>query len=268
MVVDWCALAFRYIVAGIFFAVGFFPGGTAAAQTQQQYDRCSNRANVFSSDLQIRGCTAVIQSGQRSARDLPWAFYNRALAYYYKGDYERVIADFSEAIRLNPKDSEALNGRCWMRAVMGRELQLALADCNESLRLRADDAATLDSRGFTCLKLGQFDHAIADYDAALELDPNQAASHYGRGVARLKKGDRDAGNADIAAAKAIQADVAVEFAKYGVRSDAGVVSITPPTASASADCARTVAHWKAHEISRRLQYMKITLLSLLILTER
>src|SRR5476649_903367 len=121
MVVDWRALDCRYIVAGTLFAVGFFAGGTAAAQTQQQYDRCSNRGNVFSSDLQIRGCTAVIQSGQRSARDLPWAFYNRALAYYSKGDYERVIADFIKAIRLNPKDSEALNGRCCVRAIMGHE---------------------------------------------------------------------------------------------------------------------------------------------------
>ena len=190
MVVDWRALACRYIVAGTFLTVGFFAGGSTAAQTQKQYDECSNRGNVFSSDLQIRGCTAVIQSGQRSARDLPWAFYNRALAYYSKGDYERVIADFSKAIQLNPRDSEALNGRCWVRAIMGRELQLALADCNESLRLRADDAATLDSRGFTCLKLGQFDHAIADYDAALELDPKQATSHYGRGVARLKRRQR------------------------------------------------------------------------------
>jgi tetratricopeptide (TPR) repeat protein len=268
MVVDWRALAFRYIVAATFFALSFFAGGMAAAQTQQQFDQCSNRGNVFSSDLQIRGCTAVIQSGQRSARDLPWAFYNRALAYYSKGDYERVIVDFSKAIRLNPKDSEALNGRCWVRAIIGRELQLALADCNESLRLRADDAATLDSRGFTCLKLGQFGHAIADYDAALQLDANQAASYYGRGVAWLKKGDSNAGNADVAAAKAIQADIVVEFAKYGIQLDAGVVSIAPTTASGNAECARTVAHWKPPEISGRLQSMKITMRSLQILTEK
>jgi tetratricopeptide (TPR) repeat protein len=81
-----------------------------------------------------------------------------------------------------------------------------LEDCNESLRLRANDAPTLDSRGFTCLKLGQLNHAISDYDGALGLDPNQAESYYGRGVAKLKKDDRRGGNADIAAAKVIQAD--------------------------------------------------------------
>ena len=66
------------------------------------------------------------------------------------------------------------------------------------------------------MKLGRFDEAIADYDSALKLAPQLASSLYGRGAAKLKKGDTDGGNADIAAAKAIQADVADDFAGYGV----------------------------------------------------
>ncbi len=41
---------------------------------------------------------------------------------------------------------------------------------------------TLDNRGFTYLKLGQFDNAIADYDAALNVNPQLASSRYGRGA--------------------------------------------------------------------------------------
>ena len=44
-----------------------------------------------------------------------------------------------------------------------------------------------------------------------------AVTLYGRGLAKLKKGDRDGGNADIAAAKAIRADIADNFARYGVK---------------------------------------------------
>jgi Flp pilus assembly protein TadD len=75
----------------------------------------------------------------------------------------------------------------------------APADCNESLRLRSDDANTLDTRGFTLLKSGRLDQAIADYNAALKLDPNLASSLHGRGIAKLKRGDRAGGNADVAA---------------------------------------------------------------------
>ena len=60
------------------------------------------------------------------------------------------------------------------------------------------------------------DDAVADYDEALKLNPKQAGSLYGRGLAKLKKGDAGGGEADIAAAKAIQADIAEEFARYGV----------------------------------------------------
>ena len=95
------------------------------------------------------------------------------------------------------------------------DLQQALSDCNESLRLRADDPNTLDSRGYAYFKLGQFDAAIADFDAAIARAPKLASSLYGRGLARMRKGDT-AGDADIAAAKALQANIAEEQARYGI----------------------------------------------------
>jgi hypothetical protein len=57
---------------------------------------------------------------------------------------------------------------------------------------------------------------MADYSDALDVNPKLASSLYGRGWARLKKGDRR-GSADIAAAKAINGDIAAEFARYGVK---------------------------------------------------
>jgi tetratricopeptide (TPR) repeat protein len=77
-------------------------------------------------------------------------------------------------------------------------------------------AAAFDSRGFTYLKLGQWESAVADYDSALRLDPKLASAIYGRGLAKLKKGDLAGGNADIAAAKAIEQNIVAEFARYGV----------------------------------------------------
>jgi hypothetical protein len=36
-------------------------------------------------------------------------------------------------------------------------------------------------------------------------------------VAKLKKGDTAGGNADVASAKAMKADIAEEYAKYGIK---------------------------------------------------
>jgi Flp pilus assembly protein TadD len=96
-------------------------------------------------------------------------------------------------------------------------LQEAVADCNESLRLRPDDGNTLDSRGFAYLKWEKADLALADYDAALRADPRSDSSLYGRGMARQLKGDKAGADADIAAAKQISPDIAKEFERDGLR---------------------------------------------------
>ena len=48
-------------------------------------------------------------------------------------------------------------------------------------------------------------------------DPRLAGSLYGRGIAKLRKGDRSGGTYDINAAKQIKADIAEEFARYGLK---------------------------------------------------
>ena len=164
----------------------------------------------------IAGCTAVVERGQDTPQNVAVAFSLRGGAFYYKGDLARAIADYDQAIRLDPGFARAFNNRCWARAVVGR-VQEAVADCDESLRLKPNVANTLENRGFANLKMGQYERAIADYDAGLRLDPsNKADFLYGRGLAKLKKGDAN-GNADVAAAKALHAAIAEEFASYGVR---------------------------------------------------
>jgi len=87
----------------------------------------------------------------------------------------------------------------------------AKAQCDEP-----NVAVTLDSRGLTYLKMGQWDSAIDDYSSALRFDPKLASALYGRGFAKLKNGDKT-GAVDIAAAKAIEATIEGEFARYGVQ---------------------------------------------------
>src|SRR5262245_39158996 len=78
----------------------------AVAQTQQQIDRCNGKNNA-TLDLQISGCTSVITSGQSSGNSLAIAYFRRGTALGEKGDRDRAIADFSEAVRLDPKYANA-----------------------------------------------------------------------------------------------------------------------------------------------------------------
>ncbi|ANP47550.1 hypothetical protein ATE48_17390 [Candidatus Viadribacter manganicus] len=145
------------------------------------------------------------------------AFYNRGNAYSAQGNYARAIADYDQVILLNPQDAEAFNTRCWTRALWGRQLDLALADCNSSLRIRSNDPHTLDTRGLVYLRSGAFHAALADYDAALRRDAKLISSLYGRGIARLRLAQIGEAQADIAAARAKDPNVAIMFSQFGVK---------------------------------------------------
>jgi tetratricopeptide (TPR) repeat protein len=103
----------------------------------------------------------------------------------------------------DPRVIEAYNERCWARALLGRELDQALRDCNAGLRSNPHAPKLLDSRGLVNLRRNQFDKSIADYNEALKINPKIAWSLYGRGLAELHKGMTAQGDADIAAAKAL-----------------------------------------------------------------
>jgi tetratricopeptide (TPR) repeat protein len=190
------------------------PAAPAVAQSQQQLNLCQGKDGA-TPDQRISACTAVIDAGSGSPKERAKIVQTRGTVYFYKGDYARAIEDYSQAIKLDPNNSEIFDNRCWTRAT-ANQLQEALKDCRESLRLRPNVAAAMDTLAFVYLRLGDYDRAIATYNDSLKIDPRSAYSLYGRGMAKLKKGNTAGGKADIAASKAIK-DVAEEMAGYGVK---------------------------------------------------
>jgi len=122
--------------------------------------------------------------------------------------------------RDDARASQALNNRCWLRALQGEDLSGALSDCNDALRLSAKGsplyARILDSRGLVRLRLGDYDKSIADYDDSLKLLPKDSWSLYGRGIAKIRKKQSADGEADIAAATAISSSIGEAFKRRGV----------------------------------------------------
>src|SRR6185369_103665 len=86
---------------------------------------------------------------------------------------------------LAPNKAPYWSALCWARAGTGRQLNLALAECDRSLALQPGTAAALNSRGLVNLRLKKFDASIKDYNAALAAGPLQASARFGRGLARL-----------------------------------------------------------------------------------
>jgi tetratricopeptide (TPR) repeat protein len=58
-------------------------------------------------DTVIDGCTAIILSGQEPREKLATAFDNRGVAYRRKGEYDRALEDYEQAMQLNPSNATA-----------------------------------------------------------------------------------------------------------------------------------------------------------------
>ncbi len=112
----------------------------------------------------------------------------------------------------------ALSTRCTARAVLGRDLALALKDCNRAVSAspKGSNPRFLDSRAFVRLRLGDYDKAIEDYDAALKMNPQLSASLYGRGIAEVRKKNIADGEADMAKAQKIEPKIAEQFTALGI----------------------------------------------------
>ncbi len=105
----WRAIAAAMIVAALALP--------AAAQTRDQIDWCGDGG--FPPNMQIRGCTAAIQSGTWSEKALAWAYVNRGNASNANHDYDGAIADYDQALRLDPGDVDARDRRA--RAVRDKQ---------------------------------------------------------------------------------------------------------------------------------------------------
>jgi tetratricopeptide (TPR) repeat protein len=127
------------------------------------------------------------------------ALYGRGRANFYKGEFARSLPDIEAVLKIEPSAIH-YTARCGARVALD-ELEGAVADCTEALRLWPNFINALNGRGAAYLKLGQPEKALDDYEASLRSEPDNSLGLFGRGVSRLKLGDRDGGADDIAKAK-------------------------------------------------------------------
>src|ERR1700687_2120498 len=127
--------------------------GAAAAQTPDQRP-------CFSPDpvVAIRGCTAIIDMGQETPEDLTKARFSRGVAYLGTGQIDRAIADFDQAIALNPNEPTGFNNRGVAYAEKG-QYDRAIADYDEAVRLSPNFPQALSNRGVVYTGTGRYDRA-------------------------------------------------------------------------------------------------------------
>lgn len=101
-------------------------------------------------------------------------FFARANAWSWKVNHDNAIKDFDEVIRLDPNYCEAYaaRARAWFRK---RDYDKAISDFGEALRLSPTTVNYLIDRGFTWAMRKEYDKANMDYTAAVSRSPRWAS---------------------------------------------------------------------------------------------
>src|SRR5438045_2436655 len=107
--------------------------GSAPAQARSGSDwRDCNGRDV---DARISACSRIIdEAAVRNPTRDPGAYNNRGNTYRRKGDYDRALRDFDDAIKLNPREAGSIYGRSQVYADKG-DTGRAIADLDEAIRL-------------------------------------------------------------------------------------------------------------------------------------
>jgi tetratricopeptide (TPR) repeat protein len=95
------------------------------------------------------------------------AYNGRGWSYYLKGDYQRAIADATAAIDIAPSSNAFHTRGDAYRAL--KRYHLAVADFTQALALEPTHLNAFASRGMAYEAEGERDKAITDYRAALAL---------------------------------------------------------------------------------------------------
>ena len=126
------------------------------------------RADVVPFDEAIGHYTRLLETNQTANN-----YWNRAQIWRLKGELDIALGDMNDAIRLNSKVAAWFGNRGILWADKN-EYDKAIADYSEAIRLDPKLGEAYSLRGNTWNNKKHFDKAIADYDEALKhIDPNK-----------------------------------------------------------------------------------------------
>jgi tetratricopeptide (TPR) repeat protein len=164
------------------------PRGTKSvpAITDQDEDDCTRSEDP---DKVIPACTKLAEDQSDTPHNRAVAYYDRGNAYKNLKDYDRALADYSDALKLDPRYAHAYLNRGFVY-VAKNDADHALADLNRSIQFDPNETLAYFNRGLV-YRLGKHNPAaaIADFTEVIKRSPDSGNAYYERGLAYADKGD-------------------------------------------------------------------------------
>jgi tetratricopeptide (TPR) repeat protein len=178
--------------------------GLGGVQAHQLADLHVARGNAYRAQSDLDRAIADFDEAVRLDPARPFFLALRGNAWFAKRDYQHAIADYERALQLNPKLIPAYVGRASAHFAKA-DFDAAITDYESAIGLNPKAAGLYVQRGNAWRRKGDSAHAIADYSEALRIAPALLGAHVARGIALEAAGDRNGARADYQAAVAAEA---------------------------------------------------------------
>lgn len=157
---------------------------------------CCKQGVIKAQSRDYKGAIADFNEAIRLNPDYYLAYYERGVQKLNLGDNQGASLDFDEVIRINPTYFNAYITRASAKAGL-YDLQGWIDDYNEALRINPDCADAYAGRGDTKVYLKDYHGAVDDCNQAIHIEPNHAKAYGNRGFAKYHLGDKKGAIADL-----------------------------------------------------------------------
>ncbi len=141
--------------------------------------------------------------------------YNEGVTLQQQGKFEDAIAEYREAIRLNPDFAIAHLNLGAALAALGKRAE-AISAYREAIVLQPNLPEAYYNLGNTLAQEGELADAIAQYKQAIQINPGYAKAYYNLGNVLAQQGEREAAIGQWREAIRIQPEFAEAYANLGL----------------------------------------------------
>jgi tetratricopeptide (TPR) repeat protein len=182
----WSAVSLLATALGPLIAFPASAQSDAPPTAEQSWQACIGPASA--PGPRVSACSAVIEARTETGRKLAAAYCNRGHGRTEQRDLEAALADLDEAIRIDPAYACGYSNRGRVFALK-REFDRAVTDYDTAIRIDPQFALAYNNRGDAFFSKGDINGAMADFNMAIKLDPTLAIAYGNRGFAYYRMRD-------------------------------------------------------------------------------
>jgi tetratricopeptide (TPR) repeat protein len=129
-------------------------------------------ADLFEKENQLPKAQAALQKGLNQNQNSVDLLFQLGAVYDKMGEFEKMVVQMREVLRLEPDHADALNYLGYSYADRGIRLEEALQLIQKAMLLKPNMGYITDSLGWLYFKLGQYEKAAVELEKANQLTPD------------------------------------------------------------------------------------------------